>query len=162
MPIYEFYCNRCNTIYNFFSRMVNTDKIPDCPRCKGVQLKRKVSVFFTTSGRKEEGETGMPPIDETRMEKALAMLTNEAEKINEDDPRQAAQLMRRLTHTAGLPLGPGMEEALSRMERGEDIEQIEKELGDFLNGEEPFLAETPGKKTKGKPKPKVDDTLYEL
>ena len=31
MPIYEFYCAKCNTIYNFFSRTANTDKIPTCP-----------------------------------------------------------------------------------------------------------------------------------
>jgi len=25
MPIYEFYCRKCNTLYNFFSRSVNTE-----------------------------------------------------------------------------------------------------------------------------------------
>ncbi|MCK4728291.1 MAG: zinc ribbon domain-containing protein, partial [Desulfobacterales bacterium] len=34
MPIYEFYCEDCNTIFNFFSRSVNTTKRPPCPRCK--------------------------------------------------------------------------------------------------------------------------------
>ena len=39
MPIYEFYCRKCNTIYNFFSRSVNTEKIPFCPKCKSEQRK---------------------------------------------------------------------------------------------------------------------------
>ena len=26
MPIYEFYCPDCNTLFNFFSRTINTSK----------------------------------------------------------------------------------------------------------------------------------------
>lgn len=161
MPIYEFYCSRCNTIFNFFSRRVNTDKIPACPKCQDVPLKRKVSVFFTTSG-KMEGEEGLPPIDETRMEQAMAMLAREAEHVNEDDPRQAAQLLRKLTQATGLPLGGGMEEALARMERGEDPEQIEQEMGAILESEDPFGAPSPERKGRRGPKAAVDETLYEL
>jgi hypothetical protein len=72
-------------------------------------------------------------------------------------------LMRKLSDATGLAMGPAMEEALSRMERGEDPEKIEAEMGDLLEEEEPFLLES---KTKGsrskKPKPKVDETLHEL
>ncbi|HQP30530.1 MAG TPA: zinc ribbon domain-containing protein [Deltaproteobacteria bacterium] len=71
MPIYEFYCQECNTIYSFFSRRVNTEKIPTCPHCKDVPLKRKVSVFFTTSGKTSAATDGLPDIDESRMEKAM-------------------------------------------------------------------------------------------
>ena len=104
----------------------------------------------------------MPPLDEAKMEKAMAMLAGEAEKINEDDPRQAAQLMRKLTDATGLSLGAGMEEALHRLEKGEDPDRIEAEMGDLLEGEEPFVIE--GREGKGsrKPKPRVDETLYDL
>jgi putative FmdB family regulatory protein len=165
MPIYEFYCQQCHTIYNFFSRTINTEKTPHCPTCQNVKLQRKVSLFATISGGKDEGATDgdLPPIDEAKMEQAMGMLAREAEKINEDDPRQAAMLMRKLSDVTGLKMGSGMEEALSRMERGEDPEKIEAEMGDLLEGEEPFLLEstTKGSKSK-KPKPKVDETLYEL
>lgn len=165
MPIYEFYCQQCNTIYNFLSRTVNTEKVPNCPNCKDVKLQRKVSLFATISGRGDEGDVDadMPPIDEAKMEKAMGMLAQEAEKINEDDPRQAAMLMRKLSDATGLRMGPGMEEALSRMERGEDPEKIEQEMGDLLEEEEPFLLE-PKAAARGskKPKPHVDETLYEL
>ncbi|MBN2297808.1 MAG: zinc ribbon domain-containing protein [Deltaproteobacteria bacterium] len=163
MPIYEFYCKKCNTIYNFFSRSVNTDKIPNCPKCGKVKLKKKVSIFAAISGRKEEDfDSGMPDIDESRMEKAMAMLAGEAGRINEDDPRAAAQLMRKLSEATGLKMGEGMEEALSRMERGEDPDKIEEEMGDLLEGEEPFIIESKSTAGKSKPKPKVDETLYEL
>ena len=164
MPIYEFYCQQCNAIYNFFSRTINTEKVPNCPTCQEVKLQRKVSLFATISGRKDEGaaDADMPPIDEAKMEQAMGMLAREAETINEDDPRQAAMLMRKLSDVTGLKMGSGMEEALNRMERGEDPEKIEAEMGDLLEGEEPFLLEPRTKGRNKQPKPKVDETLYEL
>ena len=134
MPIYEFYCEPCNTVFSFFSRGVNTAKIPACPRCRR-PLKRQMSIFAKGSRGKEDPADGdMPPFDEAKMEKAMAMLAGEAEKISEDDPRQAAQLMRKLTDATGLSLGSGMEEALSRLEKGEDPDRIEAEMGDLLEG----------------------------
>jgi len=164
MPIYEFYCEKCNTIYQFFSRTINTKKIPDCPKCKEIKLQRTASVFATISGSKNEksDEDGMPPIDEAKMEKAMAVLAKEADKINEDDPRQAAMLMRKLSKETGLNMGAKMEEALSRMEKGEDPDKIEQEMGDLLDGEDPFLFEEQKRKIKVKPKIKRDDKIYDL
>jgi putative FmdB family regulatory protein len=163
MPIYEFYCHKCNTIYSFFSRTINTEKIPNCPKCKRVKLKRQMSVFAKVSGGKEAAVADdMPPIDDAKMEKAMAMLAGEADKINEDDPRQAAMLMRKLSDATGMNLGPGMEEALSRMERGEDPEKIEEEMGDLLEGEEPFLFGAKAQRGSKKSKPRIDETLYDL
>lgn len=166
MPIYEFYCHKCNTVYNFFSKTADTEKIPNCPKCKRIKLRRQMSVFYKVSRGKETEGPGddMPPVDEARMEKAMAMLAGEADKINGDDPRQAADLMRKLSEATGMSLGQGMEEALRRIERGEDPEQIEAEMGDMLAQEEPFGFEQKGKKgvKKAKAKAKVDDTLYDL
>jgi len=122
-----------------------------------------MSVFARVSrGKEEPAGDDMPPIDETKMERAMAMLAGEAEKINEDDPRQAAQLMRKLTDATGLSLGSGMEEALSRLEKGEDPDRIEAEMGDLLEGEDPFLMGGKGARGTRKPKPRVDETLYDL
>jgi putative FmdB family regulatory protein len=163
MPIYEFYCIDCHTIYNFFYRTVNTKKIPGCPKCKNRKLTKQVSLFAVT-GRAEEHSMDDLPIDESKMEKAMEMMAREAENINEDDPRQAAKLMRKLTDMTGVGLGQTMEEALSRMESGEDPEKIEAEMGDLLESEEPFIL--PGKKggkgLKKKQAPRKDDTLYDL
>jgi len=165
MPIYEFYCHKCNTVYSFFSKGVNTDKTPKCPKCKRIKLKRQMSVFakIKTGGDEGPEAAGMPPIDEAAMEKAMTMLAGEADKLNEDDPRQAVDLMRKLTEATGMNLGPAMEEALRRMEKGEDPEQIDAEMGDLLEAEEPFLFEGPeGKKGAGTAKPQIDETFYDL
>ncbi|MBI5409345.1 MAG: zinc ribbon domain-containing protein [Nitrospirae bacterium] len=164
MPIYEFYCGECNTVYSFFSRTVNTEKIPGCPHCKDVRLNRKVSLFAAVSGGKGNSgaDAGMPDLDGSKMEKAMAMLSDEAGKINENDPRQAAALMKKLSEATGINMGPGMEEALRRLERGEDPDKIEDELGDILEKEEPFVPGDKGKIAGGKSGPKIDETLYEL
>jgi len=161
MPIYEFYCEDCNTIFNFFSRSVNTTKSPLCPSCKKRTLKRQMSCFSRLKGAKEEKDVDDLPIDEAKMEKAMGLLAQEAEGINEDDPRQAANLMRKFTEATGASLGPGMEEALRRMEAGEDPDQIEAELGDLIE-EEPFVfGEKAGGRVK-RAKPRRDETLYDL
>jgi putative FmdB family regulatory protein len=164
MPIYEFYCEDCNTIFNFFSRTINTTKKPKCPKCKTQKLSRQMSAFSFTGKAKEDSDMDDLPFDEGKMEKAMQMLAGEAENINEDDPRQAANLMRKLTDMTGLELGTGMQEALKRMEAGEDPDAIEAEMGDLLEGEEPFLL--PEKKggltAKKRPAPHKDETLYDL
>ena len=164
MPIYEFYCNSCNTIFNFFSRSVNTSKTPKCPRCKSRPLSRMVSAFAVTGRAKENGDSEDLPFDEGRMEKAMQALASEAESIDEDNPRQAANLMRKLTDMTGMELGPGMTEALRRMEKGEDPDQIEAEMGDLLEGEDPFLlpGKKGGKQAGKRPAPQRDETLYDL
>ena len=123
-----------------------------------------MSAFAFTGKDKEDGEMEDLPFDEGKMEKAMNMLAGEAENINEDDPRQAANLMRKLTDMTGMELGSGMQEALKRMEAGEDPDAIEAEMGDLLEDEEPFLM--PGKtgSTKGTKRaaPRRDETLYDL
>lgn len=164
MPIYEFYCQDCNTIYNFFSKSVNTTKKPKCPTCKTKTLSRQMSAFAFTGKATEDSDMEDLPFDESKMEKAMNMLAGEAENINEDDPRQAANLMRKLTDMTGMELGPGMQEALKRMEAGEDPDAIEAEMGDLLENEEPFLMpeKKGGKKGATRTAPRRDETLYDL
>jgi putative FmdB family regulatory protein len=164
MPIYEFFCQDCNTIFNFFSKTVNTKKRPLCPQCKKRKLSRQVSLFAFTGKARESDPMDDLPIDESKMEQAMNVLSREAENLDEDDPRQAANLMRKLSDMTGLKLGPGMDEALERMERGEDPEQVEAEMGDLLEGEDPFvLPEAKIRDARAKrPEPARDETLYDL
>ncbi len=166
MPIYEFYCSECHMIYSFFSKSVNTDKRPSCPKCGKRRLRRQVSSFAVAGGGGEEGDEDLP-VDEERMEKALTSLANEAENINEDDPRQAARLMRKLSGEMGIEYGESMEEALHRMESGEDPEAIESEMGELLDSEEePFTLkeqkQKKGSEKKRRSQPGRDSKLYEM
>jgi putative FmdB family regulatory protein len=163
MPIYEFYCKKCHMIFSFFSSTINTDKRPLCPRCRKVKLERQMSLFSRLRQRGEGEDSPMPDIDESKLEQAMNVLGREAENLDENDPKQAANLMRKLSDMTGMNLGPGMEEALRRMEAGEDPEQIEQEMGDLLEGEDPFSfgEKKAGKGLRRRP-PAKDETLYEL
>ena len=164
MPIYEFYCEDCHTIFNFFSKSVNTTKKPKCPSCKTKTLSRQMSAFAFTGKAKEDSDMDDLPFDEGKMEKAMNMLAGEAENMNEEDPRQAANLMRKLTDMTGMELGSGMQEALKRMEAGEDPDAIEAEMGDLLEDEDPFLMPEKKGRAKGarRAAPRRDETLYDL
>lgn len=161
MPIYEFYCDSCNVLFNFFSARVNTTKVPICPKC-GAELARQISRFATIGKAKEEGDDPFAGLDEAKMEKAFASLMQEAERVNEEDPQQMATLMRRFTSQTGIRLGESMEEAIARMEAGEDPEQVEKEMGDLLDGEDFSLESMKTRVQRFKEAPRHDEKLYEL
>lgn len=162
MPIYEFFCESCNTLFQFFSRRINTEARPVCPKCAGA-LSRQMSVFAAIGRAKEEADNPLAGLDEARMESVLGELAREAEHLSEDDPRQMANLMRRFQEKTGLDLGSGMEEALARLEAGEDPEAIEQEMGDILDGDDAisFLGKA-GRSGGRVAAPLRDETLYEL
>jgi putative FmdB family regulatory protein len=168
MPVYEFYCPDCHTIFKFLSRRVNTATVPACPRCNRPELSRQVSMFAISKGRKEEDQVDkMPDIDEHRLEQVMGKMAAEAEHLDEEDPRQAARLMRQLYEATGLKIGGGMEEAMRRMEAGDDMDQIEADLGDVLENEsDMFDLSNMSKGLKHirqqYTRPQIDDTLYEL
>jgi putative FmdB family regulatory protein len=169
MPLYEFYCQDCHTIYNFFSLRINTEKRPSCPRCGRPDLERQVSVFAISRNRGDDGDQsrdmdGMPDLsgmDEAKLERAMSMLAREADGMDENDPRQAAQMMRRLCDVTGINFGEGMEEAIARMEAGEDPEQVEAEMGDVLENMEFGKARSRILRQAGSA-PARDETIYDM
>ncbi len=163
MPIYEFYCDHCNVIFNFFSRRIDTSTIPACPRCGSEGLERRVSSFATIGKAREKSDDPLAGLDESRMERAFESLMREAEGMNEEDPRQMAALMRKFTEKTGISLGGSMEEAISRLEAGEAPEEVERDMGDLLGQDEDFSLDALKRKVAtGRKMPVHDETLYEL
>ena len=168
MPIYEFYCPSCHTIYSFWSKRVETERVPPCPQGGRHCLSRQVSRFSVTSGgEKGEGdEMGDLPVDEAKLERAMTDLASQAEGLDEDDPRAAARLMRKLSESTGMEYGEAMQEALRRLEAGEDPDAVEEEMGGLLEGdEEPFSRagmEKKGGRRQRQAPPVRDDTLYDM
>lgn len=136
MPVYEFYCADCHTVYQFLSKRILTDARPACPRCGRADLRRQVSPFASPRGAREAPADGpLGDVDATRLERAMASLESEMGGLDEKDPRQMARFLRTLSEAAGIR-APGMDEAVRRMEAGEDPEKIEEELGPlFGDGE---------------------------
>jgi hypothetical protein len=133
-----------------------------CPKCRKKTLERHISGFAVLKGAKEQDDMRIPDIDEKKLEKAMSFLERETKNLNEDDPRQAVHLMRKLFDTTGLSPCSGMEEALTRLEAGEDPDKIEEEIGKIADGEELFKTQQKDLQKTGKKHPVQDETLYYL
>ena len=88
------------------------------------------------------------------MERAMMDLEREIGSVDENNPRQLAAVMRRLSEASGEDLGPEMNEMIGRLEAGEDPEKVEEAMADVL-GED-----GPGGGAGGAPT--YDDGLYDL
>ena len=166
MPIYEFYCENCHTVFNFFSQRVNTEKRPDCPKCDRSRLERQVSVFSVPRNRAEQGSDPFERVDESRLEHAIMSMAGELEGLDQDNPQQAVRAMRKVMDQAGIELGDGVEEAIGRLEAGDDPDEIEATLGNsFDDDANPFSVKSRSMlgaiRRKYLP-PKTDPALYDL
>ena len=155
MPIYEFLCGRCNRIYSFHSFRVDTDKSPTCPRCGNRDLRRVPSRFAARRAAPATTEGGDDATDE-RVEREMMRFAAELEGMDENNPREMARAVRRMTEIAGEPVTPAMEEMIRRLEAGEDPDRIDEELGDALDEELGGEGGGPGAE------PERDDGLYPM
>ena len=139
MPIYEFYCEPCHTIFSFLSRRVNTSTMPTCPKCSK-PLGKLVSSFAAPRHKSGgDSDDDMANVNEARMEKARSEMGGEIEKLgNDSDPREAATLMQRFAKASGLSFNETINEALGRMAAGEDADAVEAEFGEALESANPF------------------------
>lgn len=147
MPIYEFACPKCRVIFNFLSKRVNPDHSPTCPKCGSKQMHKQMSRFAMPKGLAEpaapgpEGEEPMPDIDEARMERVMGELERDMDYLDENNPRHMAHMMKKMKDIMPPGVAPKeLDVAIKRLEKGEDPEKIEADmgdvLGDFLGGPE--------------------------
>jgi putative FmdB family regulatory protein len=172
MPIYEFYCPDCHTVFSFFSSAIDTTASPSCPKCGRAALGRKPSRFAALRGGQkdtdesaDEGPFG--DLDDERMERAMEAMAGEMGGMEGDgpeDPRALARMLRKFGDATGLAAGPRMEEMLRRLEAGEDPDALEEEMGGEGEGEDGDLSDffQVRKAAKAARRPRVDDTLYFL
>ncbi len=181
MPIYEYACSDCRTVYQFWTQRIGETKIPDCPHCgKPDRMRKLVSAFAigkkqasSDSGKNSEPEEGpggepdlgggdfdpfakMSPEQQAYAEREMMRMMSEVDSLDENDPRQMGAFMRRLTETTGMDLGPEMREAIRRLESGEDPEKVEEEMGPLFGD----MEEGPGGMGGGGWN--YDDTLYDM
>lgn len=168
MPIYEYYCPPCHTIYSFLARSMQVPAPPPCPKCGKRQLEKKISRFAISRGLSEPTSEADPfeNLDESKMEQLMEEMAPHMDGDGPEDPRQMAQFMKKMFEMTGAEPNDAMMEAMRRMEAGEDPDKIDEEMGEVLDAEgDPFV------KANDKPlqrlrrmleAPNVDPELYEL
>jgi len=163
MPIYEFACPKCRVIFSFLSKRINPDRKPVCPKCGNKRLTKEVSQFAMLSGGgkagAEEGDENMPDLDDPRVMRAMGELERDMERMDENNPQHMAHMMKKMRDI--MPAGSIPKEldvAIKRLEKGEDPEKIEEDMGDVL-GE--FFGDEAGAGGMGGGGYSRDDTLYD-
>jgi putative FmdB family regulatory protein len=115
MPVYEYHCADCKgrvTVVQSYADYGKTQ--PACPQCGGRALRRLISRVRVARS------------EESRMD-SLADPSGWGD-VNENDPRSMAKMMRRMSGELGEEMGPEFNEAVDRMEAGENPEDIEQSM----------------------------------
>lgn len=124
MPIYEYKCEDCRRKVSLFfgsfsaaERRMEVGEL-ECPRCGGKALSRLMSRVNTV--RADNAEAGDMP------ELGGGMFDG----MDEDDPRSVARWARRMKDNLGeeLDMGPEFDQALARIESGEDPDKVMEDM----------------------------------
>lgn len=101
MPIYEYYCTPCHTIFSFLSRTANLSRKPACPRCGG-ELQKQVSSFAFS--QKMKGTESLP-FSTRQAEEGVKKLKNEIDRLkSEESPQRADQFKKNFERWSGVKL----------------------------------------------------------
>jgi putative FmdB family regulatory protein len=171
MPIYEYYCRPCHTVYSFFARSSTSKALPVCPKCGSKRLDKQISRFAISKGLTEPSQADNDPfanVNEAQMEKLMAEMSatfGDDGEAGSENPQQMAHMMRKIFDTTGMQPSGAMLEAMRRMEAGEDPDKIDEEMGDVLDAEEPMFGESgsvKGRLRRFIEPPNIDPELYDL
>lgn len=131
MPIYEYRCQQCGRKQSIFWRSLSAvnETSTKCERCGSKQLTRLMSkVRVVRAGSRNDNSDSAGPSDDVMMD--------EMSNLDENDPRALGRFMRKMAAESGEDMGPEFDEVVSRLEKGEDPERIEKDMGDLFGGDE--------------------------
>jgi len=139
MPLYEFYCEPCHTVFTFRSMRVDTTTVPKCPVC-GTTLKREVSSFAHMVRGASAPDTAEDGDAALRMDEMAARMGDRLQGLGDEDadPREAVKVMREMADAGGLNFKAEVREAMARIEAGEDPERIDEEFAEVFETENPF------------------------
>lgn len=122
MPIYEYRCTKCGRRFSRFLWRIADAEAVRC-RCGSASLEQLVS------------RVAMLKSEESRLEGMAD--PGKWGDLNEEDPKSVARMMKKLGNEMGEDLGPEFNEAVDRLEAGEDPESIDGSLEGENNGSPP-------------------------
>jgi hypothetical protein len=143
MPIYEYFSPDTNRIYSFYAKTLAQGKLtPGCPDRPGARMVKLLSSFAVGGAGKKAGPGSLAPnaagasgpVD-ARMEAAMGAMEKEFARVDENDPRAMARMMRRMAELSGERLDGPMDEAVRKLEEGADPDSIEEQMGEVFGPE---------------------------
>lgn len=142
MPIFEYACPECRRIFQFLARRPKPARKPECPQCGGKKMVKEVSPFAALKGAAGpkvadagSGEPdGMPDMDDPRVQHAMREMERDMAHLDENNPRHMAHMMRKMQDLMPADAMPKeMNDAIKRLEAGEDPEKIEADMGEVFD-----------------------------
>jgi putative FmdB family regulatory protein len=101
MPIYEYYCKPCHTLFSFLARTAGATAQPACPRCGG-PLQKQVSAF--SFSQKMKGTEALP-FNSAQAEAGVKKLKNEIDRLKHDEsPQRAERFKKNFERWSGVRL----------------------------------------------------------
>ena len=103
---------------------------------------KEVSLFAALKGAAEpkaagpgEGPPdGMPDMDDPRVQHAMREMERDMGHLNENNPKHMAHMMRKMQDLMPADAMPKeMNDAIKRLEAGEDPEKIEEDMGEIFD-----------------------------
>lgn len=117
MPTYDYRCQSCKARFERFQTYAEYgQKQVICPTCGSDLVQRRIGRIRIAKSEDRRIEDMVDPTQ-------LAGL--------EDDPKALGRLMRKMGDEMGEDTGPEFDEVVSRLEKGEDPEQIERDMPDL-------------------------------
>ena len=148
MPVYEFYCEPCNTLFSFYSKTVrSSDDSPVCPRCSGC-LQKRVTSFSVIERSRSVNSLENLPFNQQRLADGMQKFRAEHERLQDEDPKRAASMMKKFSRWMGnVHLEEDKKKAMQRVLDSDDS------LADKINELESL--------TRDDDEPQRDEHLYE-
>ena len=120
MPTYTYRCLDCRKSFEIFLSYDDYGRKPvACPKCGGGHVTRRIERIRVARSEESRIESLVDPAQLSGIE---------------DDPAALGRLMRRMGNELGEDAGPEFDEMVSRLEKGEDPEQIAQDLDGDLGG----------------------------
>ncbi len=118
MPEYTYFCLDCNRLFHVRLSYEEYGRVDvHCPRCGGKRVERRIGRIRFIRSLESRLEEWADPGSFEEMER---------------NPKALAQMMRAMSAEMGEDLGPELEEVVSRLERGESPEEIEKTMPELV------------------------------
>lgn len=120
MPTYQYFCNQCKKRFEVYLTYDEYDRVQvTCPVCYSSNIRRRI------------GRVRIARTEESRLENLMD--TENLDGI-EEDPKALGRLMRKMGNELGEDMPPEFDEVVTRLEKGQDPKEIEKDLPDLGAG----------------------------
>lgn len=117
MPTYTYRCETCQKNFEIALSYAEYDRAEvTCPNCGSPNVRRRINRVRIAKSEDSRIEEMVDPSQLSGIE---------------DDPQALGRLMRKMGSEMGEEMDPEFDEVVSRLESGQDPEQISKEMPEF-------------------------------